>query len=71
MLPELGKRAAILGWSLIPSDKHLLKAIACGRLEEVAVSVRTSKPKLGEKCTEIQKKIQDAFDKTYCKSDIL
>jgi len=60
VLPELGKRVAILGWSLSPGDKHILKAIACGKLEEVAVSVRTSEPRLEEKCTEIQKKIQEA-----------
>ena len=60
VLPKLGRRVAVLGWSFSQSDKHILKAIACSKLAEVAVSIRTSKPRLEEKCTEIQKKIQDA-----------
>jgi hypothetical protein len=32
VLPKLGKRVAIFGWSLSKSDDHILKAIACGKL---------------------------------------
>lgn len=60
VLPTLGKQIAIFGWSLSDSDKHILRAICRGNLAEIAVSVLTSKPKLEQKCAEIERKIQDA-----------
>ncbi|MGH9877403.1 MAG: DUF4917 family protein [Nitrososphaerales archaeon] len=60
VLPKLGKRVAIFGWSLSQSDKHILRAICRGNLAEVAVSVLTSKPNVEDKCAEIKRKIKDA-----------
>ena len=60
VLPRLGKRVAILGWSLSKSDTHILRAICRGKLAEVAVSVLTSNPNFEDKCAEIRRKIRDA-----------
>lgn len=60
VLPKLGKRIAIFGWSLSIRDKHILKAICHSNLEKIAVSVLTTTPRLGQKCAEIERKIQDA-----------
>lgn len=60
VLPKLGKRVAIFGWSFSESDKHILKAICGDELKKVAVSVLTSKPNFEDKCDEIRRKIKDA-----------
>ena len=60
VLPKLGKRVAIFGWSFSESDKHILRAICGDELKKVAVSVLTSKPNFEDKCAEIRRKIRDA-----------
>lgn len=60
VLPTLGKRVAIFGWSLGTNDEHILGAICRGNLKDVAVSVLTSKPKYKAKCSEIKRKIANA-----------
>lgn len=60
VLPTLGERVAIFGWSFSESDKHILKAICGDELKKVAVSVLTSKPNFEDKCAEIRRKIRDA-----------
>ncbi len=63
VLPKLGKRIAIFGWSLSANDVHILRAIGRGNLTDVAVSVRTSEPKFKAKCSEIQRKIENASNR--------
>lgn len=62
ILPKLGKRVAIFGWSLSASDTHILRAICRGDLTDLAVSVSkcTPKAKLQAKCDEIKRRIEDA-----------
>jgi hypothetical protein len=62
ILPELGKRVAIFGWSLSSEDTHILRALCRGDLTDLAVSVSkcTPKVKLQAKCDEIKRRIEDA-----------
>ena len=60
VLPRLGKRVAIFGWSFSESDKHILRAICGYELEAVAVSVHPSTPNREDKCAEIKRRIKDA-----------
>lgn len=60
VLPKLGKRVAIFGWSLRGNDNHILGAICRGNLKDVAVSVLTSKPNCKAKCSEIKREIAKA-----------
>ncbi|MGQ0554570.1 MAG: DUF4917 family protein [Nitrospiraceae bacterium] len=59
VLPNLGRRIAIFGWSMGDRDKHILKAICRSNVAEIAVSVVTSEPKLNERCLKIKSKIQE------------
>ncbi len=59
ILPALGKRVAIFGWSLRDDDNHVLRAICRGALTDIAVSVCKT-PKHQEKCAKIKKKIEGA-----------
>jgi hypothetical protein len=63
VLPKLGKRVAVFGWSMDKSDKHILEAICRGDLNDVAVSVFTSVANLRDKCAHIERKIRDASSK--------
>lgn len=60
VLPKLGKRLVIFGWSLSNNDSHIVKAICKGGLTEVAVALVTSEPNLEERRAEIKRKINNA-----------
>lgn len=59
VLPNLGERITIFGWSMRKEDDHILKAISQGNVEAMAVSVVTSEAKWKEKCAGIRKKVED------------
>jgi Domain of unknown function (DUF4917) len=61
VLADLGDSLAIYGWSLGDYDTHILKKILEGKLQRIALSVRTNHRKsaaVREQCQELEKKIR-------------
>ena len=60
VLPELGSRIAIYGWSIGDNDRHILHAIAKADPVEIAVSVDPDKDRdaLDDQCADIERKLK-------------
>lgn len=60
VLPELGNRIVIFGWSMSDNDQHILDAVARAKPHVIAVSVRRGHKDLDDHCAAIERKLKRA-----------